>query len=248
MVSDFARGLEHGLAGARLLLTRPRLWPPVIIPFAISLAVLVAVTIAALALRERILPPPGTLRSILGIATAIAVPVVAVFAFLPVASLVASPFNDLISERVEEIVTGRPVPESEPSSVVGALVGVGRSLANSARTFLRWALLALGVLIASVVLPGVGSLVGLIGGGYLAARFAAWDAIDTPLARWGWSYERRLELLRRRRPLCLGAGTVVAVALAIPVVNALAMPIAAAGGTVLALATVPEADRRPSPR
>jgi uncharacterized protein involved in cysteine biosynthesis len=244
VLGDFAQGVGHGLAGVRLLLGRPRLWPLVFLPFAISLAILVAIVAAVIAARGAFLPAGGTLRPIVAVATAIAVPVVCYFAFLPIASLVAAPFNDAISARVEEILTRRPAPEGARTTVLGELAGIGRSLRNEARTFLRWALLAIGVLGLSVLLPGPGSLVSLVGGGYLAARFAGWSAIDTPLSRWGWSYDRRLAFLRRRRPLCLGAGSVVAVALAVPIVSAMAMPLAAAVGTVLAVAAVPDAERR----
>ena len=231
MLTDFARGVRHGLDGLRLLAGRRRLWTLALWPFAISLASLVAIAATAVALRGHVLPAGGAWRPVLSVATAIAVPIVCYFLFLPVASLVAAPFNDAISARVEEILTGRAPQGGEPTTAAG----VARSLWHQARTFARWVVLALAVLAASVGLPGIGSLVGLVGGGYLAARFAGWDAIDTPLSRWGWSYDQRLAFLRRRRALCLGTGTVVAVALAVPVVNALAMPLAAAAGTVLAV-------------
>ena len=239
MLTDFARGVRHGLDGLRLLAGRPRLWGLVIWPFAISLASLVGIAVAVVALRGHFLPAGGAWRPVLSIATAIAVPIVCYFLFLPVALLVAAPFNDAISARVEEIVTGRAPAGDAPTTAAGVV----RSLVHQARTFARWLLLAVAVLAASLALPGIGSLVGLLAGGYLAARFAGWDAIDTPLARWGWSYDERLAFLRRRRALCLGTGTVVAVALALPVVNALAMPLAAAAGTVLAVKDAERSDK-----
>lgn len=231
MLTDFARGVRHGLEGLRLLAGRRQLWTLALWPFAISLASLVAIMGTAVALRAHFLPADGAWRPVLSVATAIAVPIVCYFLFLPVASLVAAPFNDAISARVEEILTGH-APRVEAPTTAASVV---RSLVHQARTFARWLVLAFAVLAVSLGLPGIGSLVGLVGGGYLAARFAGWDAIDTPLARWGWSYDERLGFLRRRRALCLGTGTVIAVALALPVVNALAMPLAAAAGTVLAV-------------
>jgi CysZ protein len=226
VIGDFSRGFRFGVRGAALVLSRPRLWPPVIVPFVLSLAALAGVAVAVFALREHILPAGGVWRRIVEVLTFIAVPVVCYFLFLPVASLIAAPFNDTIAERVEEIETGRP---PRP----GASSGVVRSLLNEGRRFLRWATLALGILAVSILIPGVGSLVGLIGGGYLAARFAAWDAIDYTLGRWGYSYDEKLAWLRRHRPLCLGAGAFVALILAVPILNALAMPLAAAGGALL---------------
>src|SRR5262249_45654436 len=134
--------------------------------------------------------------------------------------------NDTVAERIEEIETGRPPPKAASGSVV-------RSLLNEGRRFFRWATLAVAILVASVVIPGVGSIIGLIGGGYLPARFAAWDAIDYPAGRWGYSSDQKLAWLRSHRPLCLGCGAFVALILAVPILNALAMPLAAAGGALL---------------
>ena len=96
------------------------------------------------------------------------------------------------------------------------------------------------------LLPVVGPALALLGGGYLAARFAAYDSLDATLSRWGWSYTRKQELLRRRRALCMGLGAFVAALLAVPVVNALALSVGAAGGASLALEGVPEAERAAS--
>lgn len=234
MIGDFSRGVEHGLAGAKLVLGWPRLWPLVILPFLLSLAALAGAVALALGLRDRwldALPAWAWLQTAATVLSWILLPIVAYFLFLPLASLIAAPFNEAIAERIEEHVTGRPGP---PFSLARLLRELALTLVHETRKFVRWLLLAVGVLFVSLV-PVAGPILAVVGGGYLAARFAAWDALDATFSRWGWSYAQKIAFLRARRSLSLGLGTVVALLLVVPVVNALAMPIGAAGGALLAI-------------
>jgi CysZ protein len=238
--SDFVAGLRHAGLGARLLITRRRLWPLVALPFLLTLVAFAGVFLAAFALRDRwleLLPAAGALRAVLAVLAHVALVVVAYFTFLPVASLIAAPFNEAIAEAVEEVLSGRRPP---PFSLARLARDLARTVVHEVRKLARYLLLASALALAAVLLPGVGAVIALVGGAALAARFAAYDALDATLSRWGWSYERKVSLLRRRRALCLGLGAAVAGLLAIPVINALALPIAAAGGASLALDAVPE--------
>jgi CysZ protein len=240
--SDFARGAGHGVRGARLVLGSPRLWPLVLLPFVLSLIAFVAIFAAAFALRERwlaLLPDAGALRALLGAVAYLALLVVGFFAYLPVATLIAAPFNESIAEAVEQRLAGSQPP---PFSLARLLRDLARGLGHAIRSLSRYLVLAAAVFAASFI-PVVGPFIALIGGGYVAARFAAYDALDATLSRWGWSYARKQRLLRERRALCMGLGVLVAVLLAIPVLGAVALPLGAAGGASLALAAVPAAER-----
>jgi len=241
-VASFGSGVAHALRGARVLLGTPRLWPLVIVPFVLTLLAFVGVLAAAFALRDRwleLLPSSGALRAIFGVLAHLALLVVAYFAFLPLASLIAAPFNETIAESVEQLVTGREPPRF---SLPRLLRDLGRALVHELRKLVRYLLLALAVLLASLI-PAIGPVVGIVGGGYLAARFAAYDALDATLSRWGWTYSRKTAFIRGRRAACLGLGAVVAGLLVVPFVNAVAMPVGAAGGALLAVTLVGEAER-----
>lgn len=241
-VAGFGSGVADALRGGRMILGTPKLWPLVIIPFAFTLVAFVGVFGAAFALRDRwldLLPSSGALRAIVGVLAHLALLVVSYFAFLPLASLIAAPFNETIAETVEQLATGREPPPFSPARLLGDL---GRAIVHELRKLVRYLLLALGVLLASL-LPAIGPVIGLVGGGYLAARFAAYDALDATLSRWGWPYARKTAFIRGRRAACLGLGAVVAGLLVVPFVNALAMPVGAAGGALLAVRLVPEAER-----
>ncbi len=234
VIGDFSRGVGHGLEAARLVLGWRRLWPLVVLPFVLSLAALVGAVALALAFRDRwlaSLPAWEWLRVTATVASWILLPVIAYFLFLPVTSLIAAPFNEAIAERVEERVTGRAAP---PFSLGRLLRELALTVVHELRKFARWILLALGVLLVALV-PVVGPVLAVAGGGYLAARFAAWDALDATFSRWGWSYAQKITFLRARRSASLGLGAVIAGLLLVPGVNALAMPIGAAGGALLAI-------------
>lgn len=198
------------------MLFTPGLWGYVALPFVLSLLGFAGAF--ALVLHY------------LGWGWAVAVPVLGVFLFLPIASLVASPFNEEIADAVEHRLTGVPSP---PFALGRFLRDLGLGVTHGVRSFLRWLLLSAAVLAVSLLVPVVGTIVGLVGGFAIAVSFAAYDALDATLARRGWSYAQKRELMRQHRGACLGLGTVVAALLMVPIVNALALPFGAAGGAWL---------------
>lgn len=237
MISTVGRGASYAMRGAGLVLGKPALWPLVIAPFLLSLTAMGGLVWVAIAYRGDLLgwlTPGGWLGDVLGpVLTALywlLVPIVVFFLYLPVASLIAGPFNEAIAEKVEAIVLGK---EGEPFSPARLLRDLGLTVVHELKKFLRWALLAGSVFACSVLLPGLGAIIGTIGGAYIAARFAAWDSLDYTLSRRGFSYEQKQRFLRERRSLCLGLGGSVAGLLLVPVVNALALPFGAAGGALL---------------
>lgn len=241
-VAGFGSGVAHALRGARLLLGTPRLWPLVILPFILTVIAFIALFSGAFALRDRwldLLPSSGVLRAVASVIAHLALLVVAYFTFLPIASLIAAPFNESIAESVEEIATGREPP---PFSLARLVRDVGLALAHELRKLVRWIVLAIAVLLFSLI-PGIGPFIGIAGGGYVAARFAAYDALDATFSRWGWPFMKKTAFIRQRRAACLGLGSVVAAMLVVPFVNALAMPVGAAGGALLAVSLVPEGQR-----
>jgi len=235
--SDFARGAGYALRGASFVIARPRLWPLLVAPFVLSLAALAGLARAAIHYRAGVtsaITPGGWLGSVLGPVLSglyfLVAAVGAFFLYLPIASLLAAPFNELLAERVEEIALGQHGP---PFSLTRLLKELGQALVHETRKFIRWLVLAAAVLACTLLLPGLGAIIGLIGGWFIAARFAAYDALDATLSRRGWSYERKVAFLRERRALTLGLGGAVAALMLVPVVNALALPFGAAGGALL---------------
>jgi CysZ protein len=237
VIGSFGKGTSYALRGAAILVRTPSLWPLVIAPFLLSLAAMIGLVWAMIAMHDRALAwltPSGWLGDVVGPVVTLLywliVPVLVWFLYLPIASLIAGPFNEAIAEGVERRVLGKP---GAPFSALGLARDLGLTVVHELRRFVRWAVLALAVLALSVILPGVGSIIALAGGAYIAARFAAWDALDYTLSRRAYSYDAKQAFLRQRRALALGFGGAIAGLLLVPVLGALAMPSGAAGGALL---------------
>ncbi len=237
MTGDFARGAGYALRGARFVAGRPSLWPLVAAPFVLSLAALVALGWAAVHFRVEVvgaLTPGGWIGELVGPVLAalyfLVAAVTGYFLFFPIASIISGPFNETIAERVEELLLGHA---SAPFSLVRLVRELLQGLAHALRKLLRWLVLAGVVLACTLLVPGVGAIVGFVGGAYVAARFAAFDALDATWSRRGWSFARKEGFLREQRALSLGLGSALAALMLVPVVNALALPFGAAGGALL---------------
>jgi CysZ protein len=234
--NSFGRGAGFAVRGLRVLATTPVLWTLVMWPFLLALLAMVALGVGLFTWSDGLvaaLTPGGFLGHLLGPVVRViywlVAPLLLWFAFLPVAGLIAGPFNEAIAEAVEVHVLGRA---GEKTSLARLVRDLGLTVVHEARKFLRWVFLALGVLALATFVPGIGALIGWVGGGYLAARFAAWDALDYTLSRRGWSYAEKQAFLRARRATCLGLGGTIALLLLVPGVGALVMPAAAAAGAL----------------
>ncbi len=148
------------------------------------------------------------------------------FAFTPVANLVAAPFNALMSEKIEAVLTGRP-----PSSDAGFLKMAIDAIASQARKLLYIALWALGLFLVSLI-----PLINLAAP-VLWVVFGSWllslEYFDYPMGNRDLVFAEQKRQLKQRRGLALGFGGGVMVMTSIPVINFFAMPVAVAGATLL---------------
>ncbi len=159
---------------------------------------------------------------------------------LAVFMLCASPFNDIISERVEGII-GTWTPR--PFSIGFLLRDLGHTiLLELSRLGLKIAWL-LPLLIVSTIIPVIGQIFYLVFGGYLLAKFLGMDYVDWVLARRGYTWKERLAFGKRNRWALVGFGTAMVLALMIPLGFVAVWPGAVAGGTILCTRLEPE-DRR----
>jgi CysZ protein len=246
-VSRFRRGMGHALAGLRYVyrdhpsLSRIYVWPIVIMGSAIYFAFRFVVrnyegwgaSLWELPVGEGfwvwVAQKIHALFDllILGVALAAALLVAAL-----VSSLVAAPFNDALSEAVEELETGKKGP---PFSV-GALVrDVARTLRVEAGKLAIYLLVMGPLFVLSYLVPGVGQVFYTIFGVFFTVTYFAIDYVDWPASRRGLGLRARLDLLKANQASMLGFGAGVWVLLLIPIVNLFFMPAAVAGGTRLFL-------------
>jgi CysZ protein len=154
--------------------------------------------------------------------------------------LVATVFNDLISERVEGILG---TWEPRRFDIRFLLRDLGHTLAlELARLWIKVRLL-LPLLILTYFIPVVGQAVYVVVGGYFLAKYLGMDYVDWALARRGYRWRDRFAFAKQHKWALVGFGTAVVIALVIPLGFVAAWPGAVAGGTMLCITLGPE-DRR----
>jgi len=149
------------------------------------------------------------------------------YSFTMVANLLASPFNSLLAERVEQKLNGQPVPEFRGYK---ALAGnVGKSLMSEGGKMLyilKW----LPVLLIISIIPVV-NLIAPIAWAFYGAWMLSLQYTDYAMGNHELFVKQELELLRKNRAIALGFGGMLTLLMMIPVVNFFVMPVGVAGGT-----------------
>ncbi len=150
--------------------------------------------------------------------------VVAAFLWVPLAHLLAGPFNDALAAAVARRL-GHAVPQG--GGWREALLDLLRGLRLATLGLAGAA--ALGLL---ALVPGLG-LLAPVGWVVLGAWVMAWEHLAYPLAWAPEARERAQERLRRRRALRWGFGLAALALASFPVLNLLAVPAAVAGAVEL---------------
>lgn len=261
------RGLAGGFVllfeGLRLVRRRRDLWRLSAVPLACSLA-LVALALgllygyaadvhglltgwmpalAADAWYEWIWVGPGrVLFTVLGWALFLVAIGVSVVAASLVANVVAAPFLDALSQRVEKIESGALVESSAEG--LGGLVGeVGRSIVSELRRVSFFAVAWGTVFALGVVIPG-GQLVApwvLVG---LTIIFLPLDYAGYALDRRELPFRARRAWLRANLATVSGFGGAAFLVCMVPGLNLLLLPALVSAGTLLALRHPPVSDAR----
>ncbi|MEK6698145.1 MAG: sulfate transporter CysZ [Nitrospirota bacterium] len=153
-----------------------------------------------------------------------------IFTFTLLANLVAAPFNGLLSEKVEEQVTGTRSPRG-PGGLRASVAGIIPSLVNELRKliyFLLWG----GLLFLLSLVPVLNAL-----SPFLWIAFTSWmlavEYLSYPMENNGLTFNDVRKRVTERRAASLGFGFAVLCAMMIPFVNFLVMPAAVAGATAL---------------
>lgn len=155
---------------------------------------------------------------------------VVVFCFVPLATLIATPFNDILSEKVERIYTGHAV--DLPFSLRRMLRTMGVGMHSSLRLTLLSMMLLLLALPLNLI-PGVGSALWTAASAAITIRFLALQFTAYSMDRRLFSYQQRHAFMRRHRARTIGLGTMAFLVMMLPILNALFIPISAVAGTLL---------------
>ena len=266
-MSALFSGFRLPLEGARLLIRERQLWGLTLVPIAISfatfltaIALIVGYAAEIHSLSTAWMPaldagswytwlwigPARLLLALLGAVLFLAIAGVCLVAAILVASLLASPFHDALSLRVECIATGR-APDDQGSGVLDTLRDAARALREEARRTLFFLGVTGSLAVLGIVIPGAQLLTG--------PAILAFTVFFLPLDYAGFTLDRRrLGFGARRRWLlaqrdaALGFGGAAFLVCLVPGLNLLAMPALVAGGTLLALRYPPEPGGATPPR
>ena len=241
-----ARGGSDVMNGYRFLVAHPRLWIWVIAPALVTLVLLLAAIWGVVAAADPLVDwvtswMPASIatwgRRVVWLLVVLALGFGAILIFVAVAGIVAGPFNELLSEAVEEALTG----------VAGPPFALGRflrddvvGLGHAVRRLLLFVACAI-LLFAIAFIPLIGAIAAAALGFWLAARGAAYDCYDAVLARRGLSYQAKQAFLALHRTRTLGLGATVAALLFVPGLNLIALGLGTTGATLAVhdLATAP---------
>lgn len=235
MLADFLRGVFDALRGAAYLVTHPRTWKFVIAPAIVAVILLVVAIGSVLTLSSGPIAAlaaylPGSwgdnvLQLLAGVALAIA----SVVIFVSVASMIAGPFNEMLSESIEEHETGVGSPPFKLGAFLRDLV-VG--LIHAARRVAVYLVVMIVLLVIGIAVPVVGSVIAMVLGAIATARFASYDAYDAVWSRHRLSYRDKVGYMRNDRWRTLGLGAATSVLLIVPGLNVVGLAIGATGATL----------------
>jgi len=152
--------------------------------------------------------------------------IIVFFTFTPIANIISAPFNAVMSENIEEMLTGREV-----NSGVSLLTIIVDSIMSQLGKLVYIIIWSLGLLIISII-PVIN-----IVAPFLWILFGSWllslEYLDYPMGNHDLTFKQQKETLKKRRGLALGFGGSVMVLTSIPIINFIVIPVAVAGATAM---------------
>jgi CysZ protein len=148
------------------------------------------------------------------------------FVFSTVANWLAAPFNGLLSEKMEAILSGQVAPKGNMLDIVK---DIPRTLSREWQKLRYYLPRAIGFFIILWVLPVFGQIIWFL--------FVAWMMAiqykDYPFDNNKVSFARMKQILNINQGLSYSFGATVAVFSMIPIINLIVMPVAICGATAL---------------
>jgi CysZ protein len=261
-VRDFVRGIGLFGRGLVIMLRSPRLLligaAPAVLTALLLLSGLVTLAFFVDDLATWITPFADSwvsgLREAVRVAISVALfgaaLVVGVLSFSALTLAIGGPFYEHIAEKLEDVLEAEEGPRSTGPDVSGAAsppaqdLSWGRLLWLGIRDgvvlVLRSILFTVPLLVAGFV-PVVGQTVVPVLLALMTAWFLALEFVAVSFYRLGMDLEQRRAVLSKRRALAVGFGLPVSLLCAVPLLAIVVMPVAFAGGVLLAHEALREA-------
>lgn len=148
------------------------------------------------------------------------------FIFTPVANIISAPFNAIMSEKIEEMLTGQNI-----NSGIDLMTLIKDSILSQLRKLLYIAIWSAGLLLIGFIplINFISPVLWVVFGSWLLAL----EYMDYPMGNHDITFQQQKDRLKQRRGLALGFGGSVMVLTSIPILNFLVIPIATAAATVM---------------
>lgn len=233
MATNPLAGAGYLIEGIRLI-ARPGLRRFVVAPLAINILIFSLAIFAGLRLFEhwiggleaRLPGWLGWLEWVLWPLFVLVLLVVVFNGFALVANLIAAPFNSLLAEKVERLLTGHPLDQG--SSLATVMSEILPILFDEAKKLLYTFALAIPFLVLLFV-PVIGQVLWFV--------YVAWiltlQYADYPMGNHGLTFREMRRRLGRQPGLSLSFGASATVLSMLPLVNFILMPSAVAGATAM---------------
>lgn len=233
MKGSLTHGANYLARGARML-SHPTLRPFVLIPLAVNILIFGSLLGVGFSLIDDLIDKMlsyipqwlSFIEWILWPLIVLSAGLITGYLFTTVALVIASPFNSLLAEKAEELITGRAVDALE--GLGPALLAIPKGVLREVSKLLYYVPMAIVVLLLSFI-PGVGAAAWL----FLGAWMMSVQFVDYPMDNHQRSFAEVKEAVRSRRLSSLGFGGAVAMCTVIPVVNFFVVPAAVVGATLL---------------
>lgn len=180
----------------------------------------------------------GIVRTLIWLILGTALALVIFFSFTIVANLIGAPFNGPLAEAVERHLVRN---DSQISTTFAQmLTEIPTTMISELHKLLYFALWAIPTLILFFI-PGINIFAALVWG-LLSAWMLALEYLDYPMSNHQHRFREVRQRLRRQRAMGLGFGGMVMLAICIPFVNLIVMPVAVAGATKMWVKHLKEAE------
>jgi CysZ protein len=152
---------------------------------------------------------------------------IVMYVFSSVANVIAAPFNGLLAEKVEELLTGQEVSGRE--TIAQALISFPRSIGRECRKLFYYLGFAILTLIASLIISPAAPLLWFT----LSAWMMAIEYCDYPMDNHKLSFAESKKRIASHRSTSVSFGALVMLGTMVPILNLVIMPAAVCGGTLL---------------
>ena len=233
MISDISLGITYFARGLKLI-RKPEIRPYVLIPILINIVLFGGLIWLGYSQFSPMVEwmmsfIPGFLdflRWIIWIVITVLSAIIVFFTFTPIANVVAAPFNALMSEKIEALLTGKTLDSS--SSFFELALSSVRSQLGKLVYIMLWSM----ALLLFSLIPLVNFAAPI-----LWVIFGSWllslEYLDYPMGNHELKFSQQKRVLGQRKGLALGFGGATMALTSIPLLNFIVMPVAVAGATVL---------------